>query len=57
VAIAIIVIMLGAVTLKMTHFKTGFMFQMTTGWEFDLVLLAAAVLFLLTGSGEVAIQP
>jgi putative oxidoreductase len=56
VAIAFIVIMLGAIALKVTRFKTGFMSQTTTGWELDLVLLAAAVLFLLAGPGELAIQ-
>jgi putative oxidoreductase len=57
VAIAIIVIMVGAITLKLTQWKTGFMSQSTTGWEFDLVLLAAAILFLLGGPGDLAIQP
>jgi putative oxidoreductase len=56
VALAFIVIMIGAIALKNTMWKTGFMSQQTTGWEFDLVLLAANVLLFLAGPGELAIQ-
>jgi putative oxidoreductase len=56
VAIAFIVIMIGAIYLKITMFKTGFYAQQATGWEFDLVLLAANVLLFLVGPGEIAIQ-
>jgi putative oxidoreductase len=56
VALAFIVIMIGAIFLKITRFKTGFMAQQATGWEFDLVLLAGNVLLFFTGPGEIAIQ-
>lgn len=56
VAIAFAVIMIGAIALKITMFKTGFSSQQTTGWEFDFVLLAANVLLFFTGPGEIAIQ-
>ena len=56
VALAFIVIMIGAIYLKITKFKSGFMAQQTTGWEFDLVLLAGNILLFLTGPGEIAIQ-
>ncbi|MGH2653782.1 MAG: DoxX family protein [Actinomycetota bacterium] len=56
VALAFAIIMIGAIYLKITQWKTGFMAQQTTGWEFDLVLLAASVLLFLTGPGEIAIQ-
>jgi putative oxidoreductase len=56
VVLAFGIIMIGAIFLKMTRWKTGFMAQQTTGWEFDLVLLAASVLVFFTGPGSIAIQ-
>ncbi len=49
------VIMLGAIGLKNSMMKTGFMAQQTTGWEFDFVLLAANILLLVTGPGAIAV--
>ncbi len=43
VAIVFAVIMLGAIYFKIFKWKTGFMSQTTTGWEFDLLLLAVFV--------------
>jgi putative oxidoreductase len=57
VAAAFMIIMVGAIVLKKTQWKTGFMAQQTTGWEFDLVLLAANLLMFLTGPGRLALQP
>jgi putative oxidoreductase len=56
VAVAFAIIMIGAIFLKNTQMKTGFMSQQTTGWEFDLVLLAGNILLFLAGPGEIAIQ-
>lgn len=56
VVVAFAIIMLGAIALKTIQLKTGFMSQQTTGWEFDLVLLAASVLLFFTGPGRLAIQ-
>jgi putative oxidoreductase len=57
VALAFAIIMIGAIFLKVTKWKTGFMAQQTTGWELDFVLLAASLLLFFTGPGEIAIQP
>jgi putative oxidoreductase len=57
VTLAFMVIMTGAIWFKVTKWKTGFMAQQTTGWEFDLVLLAGNLLLFFTGPGEIAIQP
>jgi putative oxidoreductase len=57
VALAFVVIMVGAIGLKMTMMKVGFTAQQATGWEFDFILLAASLLLLLTGPGAVAIMP
>jgi putative oxidoreductase len=40
-------IMLGAIYFKVFKWKTKFMVMNTTGWEFDLVLLAACIAILL----------
>jgi putative oxidoreductase len=56
VAIAFMIIMLGAIALKTTRLKVPFMAMQTTGWEFDLVLLAANLLLFLTGPGRLAVQ-
>jgi putative oxidoreductase len=55
-AIPLAIIMLGAIYLKMTRFNTGFYSQSTTGWEFDLLILAGLLLLFLAGPGELAIQ-
>ena len=44
--LALAVIMLGAIYMKKFKWKMSFS-TMTTGWEFDLVLLGAALYFLL----------
>lgn len=51
------IIMVGAIYLKLTTWKTGFMAQQTTGWEFDFVLLAANLALLTFGPGAIAILP
>jgi putative oxidoreductase len=56
VAIAFMIIMVGAIALKVGKLKTGFMATQTTGWEFDFVLLAANLLLFFTGPGRLAIQ-
>jgi dipeptide/tripeptide permease len=57
VAIAFALIMIGAILLKNTQWKTGFASQQTTGWEFDLLILAGVALLFLAGPGDIAIQP
>ncbi len=55
VAAALAVIMLGAIGLKNSMMKTGFMAQQTTGWEFDFILVFANLLLMLTGPGSIAV--
>jgi len=57
IAAAFMVIMLGAIGLKNTMMKTGFMAQQTTGWEFDFILFFANLLLLLAGPGSLALMP
>jgi putative oxidoreductase len=56
VAIIFGVIMLGAIVLKITQMKMAFMAQEAVGWEFDFILLAALILLLFAGPGDLAIQ-
>ena len=45
-ALVLAVIMLGAIYMKKFKWKIPFASQSTTGWEFDLILLAACVFLL-----------
>jgi len=56
VAIPLALIIVGATFFKMTQMKTGFFSQTTTGWEFDVLILAGLALLFLAGPGELAIQ-
>ena len=47
VALVFALIMLGAIYFKVFRWKSGFMSHTTTGWEFDLLLLAANLAILL----------
>jgi len=49
VALVFAIIMLGAIYFKMFRWKTGFMSQSTTGWEFDFLLLAVFLAILTKG--------
>ncbi|GIW20697.1 MAG: hypothetical protein KatS3mg065_0993 [Chloroflexota bacterium] len=51
------IIMVGAIYLKNTMMKTGFMAMQATGWEFDFVLLAANLALLTLGPGAIAVLP
>jgi len=48
-------IMVGAIGLKNTMWKTGFMAMNATGWEFDFILLAANLALLTLGPGQLAL--
>lgn len=54
-ALLIAIIMVGAIFMKINAWKVPFAAQDKTGWEFDLVLLAAALLILFSGSGTLAV--
>lgn len=54
-ALLLCVVMLGALYYKINKWKIPFMSQNSTGWEFDLTLLAANIAILLTGGGSLRI--
>ncbi len=50
-ALGLSLIMLGAIYLKITKWKTPFKAENTTGWEFDLLILAASITLIILGGG------
>ena len=50
------IIMVGAIGMKIGLMHVPFASGATTGWEFDLVLLAANLLLLLAGGGSLTIE-
>lgn len=42
---------------KIRFMKVGFTVQQATGWEFDFMLLAAALALLFMGAGNIALDP
>ncbi len=55
-ALGLAVIMLGAMNLKITKWHTPFTARDKTGWELDLILLAANVSLLLVGAGSISLD-
>ena len=54
-ALALALIMLGAILMKIFVFKVGFIALQATGWELDLALLAANLVLLLGGGGKLVL--
>ncbi|MBI2444371.1 MAG: DoxX family protein [Candidatus Magasanikbacteria bacterium] len=50
-------VMLGALRFKLGVWKMPFMAQDKTGWEFDLLILAAAIALFLMGGGAFGLDP
>lgn len=50
------IIMVGAIGMKMMKWGVPFGAMDKTGWEFDLILLAASIVILLSGGGTIGIQ-
>lgn len=49
------IVMVGAIWMKITKWHVPFMAMDKTGWEFDFILLAAAIAILLGGGGSIGI--
>lgn len=50
------IVMIGAIGMKMMKWGVPFAAMDKTGWEFDLILLAANIVILLGGGGVIGIQ-
>jgi uncharacterized membrane protein YphA (DoxX/SURF4 family) len=55
-ALGLAVVMVGAIVVKMFVMKVGFTSFQATGWEFDLILLAANINLMLSGGGKYALK-
>lgn len=55
-ALLLAIVMLGALGMKIMKWNMPFSAMDKTGWEFDLILLAANVFILLNGGGGLSIQ-
>ena len=50
------IVMIGAIYFKTVKWHMAFAAMDKTGWEFDLILLAASIAILLNGGGSMGIQ-
>lgn len=55
-SIGLIIDMIGAIYVKYFNFHGTFIGQKSTGWEFDLMLLGAAVALLILGAGKYSLD-
>lgn len=55
-ALLLAIIMVGAIGMKMMKWGVPFGAMDKTGWEFDLILLAANIVILINGGGSIGIQ-
>ena len=55
-SLGLVVVMIGALYYKTGKWKISFIGKNTTGWEFDLVILAAAIALLALGAGAYSID-
>lgn len=55
-ALVLAVIMVGAIYFKIAKWHVPFAAMDKTGWEFDLILLAASILLLVNKGGAIGIQ-
>lgn len=54
-SLILIVVMLGAIYKKIFEWKTGFYAEKGYGWHYDVLLLAANLVFLTTGGGMLTV--
>lgn len=55
-ALGLSIIMVGAIFMKITVFKIGFIGQKATGWELDLLVLVSNIHLLLSGAGQYSVD-
>lgn len=55
-SMGLIIVMVGAIYVKITAFNTTFIGQRTTGWEFDFILLGVAIALMILGAGRYSLD-
>jgi putative oxidoreductase len=56
-ALGLILIMLGAIFMKVAKWKTGFWGEKSMGWHYDLLFVSMNLVILCTGGGRIALMP
>ena len=56
-ALGLILVMLGAIYMKVARWKTGFWGEKSMGWHYDLMFVAMNLVILCTGGGRIALMP
>ena len=56
-ALGLIVVMLGAIYMKVAKWKTGFWGEKSMGWHYDLLFVVMNLAILCTGGGRIALRP
>ncbi len=56
-ALGLILIMLGAIYMKIVKWKTGFWGEKASGWHYDLLFVVMNLVILCTGGGSIALMP
>jgi putative oxidoreductase len=54
-AIGLILVMLGAIYMKVVKWKTGFWGEKSMGWHYDLIFVIMNLVILCTGGGRIAV--
>lgn len=55
-ALGLAIIMVGAIFMKITVFKIGFIGKQATGWEFDLLMFVSNIHLFLSGAGDYSVS-
>jgi putative oxidoreductase len=56
-ALGLILIMFGAIYMKIAKWKTGFWGEKSSGWHYDLLFVVMNLVILCTGGGRIALMP
>ncbi len=56
-ALGLILVMLGAIYMKVAKWKTGFWGEKSMGWHYDLIFVSMNLVILCTGGGRLALLP
>ena len=56
-ALGLILVMLGAIYMKVARWKTGFWGEKSMGWHYDLMFVAMNLVIMCTGGGRIALMP
>jgi len=56
-AVGLILVMFGAIYMKVVKWKTGFWGEKASGWHYDLLFVVMNLTILCTGGGRIALLP